>query len=54
MNNPKINEEVHNVGGSMYISKVIDDSHVKVACFYARWIVLVCKVVRHNNQLWAF
>jgi len=56
MNNPKLNEHVHNVGGDMYVCRIIDDSTVEVHHFWARWLKVICKVTRDKtpyNQLWA-
>lgn len=52
--NPRIGEEVHNVGGSMYVNRILNDFTVEIQHFWARWLKMNCRVVRHNNQLWAF
>lgn len=54
MNNPKPNEEVHNVGGNMYVVEVVDDKTVIAQNFWVRWLKVTCRITRHNGQIWAF
>ncbi len=53
MNNPKLSEEVHGVGGNMEVSEVISDELIEASGSYAKWLKVVCKIVRHNGELWA-